>query len=127
MSFLKKTSPWHHASRVAMIIGGMLFVLVLSRSVYERYQVEKMMRERREAAETELAELQERYERLESEIDYLSGARGVEEEIRQQFDVARPGEQVVVLVGAEAVPTVAATSSDSLPEAAWYEFWRLWR
>jgi cell division protein FtsB len=98
-------------------------VLLLGKSAYERYQIERDMQTRREAAEAERAALEERREILQERIDYLTGERGVEEEVRQQFDVAKPGEQVIILTGEPPTSSTPAVA----PEAnavPWYQFWR---
>lgn len=54
---------------------------------------------RRSQAEAELAELENRYEELNKKVEYLGTEKGIEEEIRTKFNVAREGEKVFVIVG----------------------------
>jgi len=61
---------------------------------------------------------------LQEQVDYLSNERGIEAEMRRQFDVALEGEQVVVIVEPEAGPEIQPMSTSTEEEAAWYEFWR---
>ncbi len=70
---------------------GILLILVgfLLMSVYERYSVEREMAAKREAKERELHDLEYRAAVLESKVDDLRDARGVEEELRNRFDVAK--------------------------------------
>ena len=80
-------------------LGVMLSVCVaLVFSVYDRYVIERKMSERRADKEAELQLLEERKTDLEERVEYLSDERGVEAEIRRHFDVAKEGEQVVVLI-----------------------------
>ncbi len=100
-----------------------LCALLLARSVFERYQVEREMAARTMAAQNDLSVLEERAQVLETRVEYLEGARGVEEEIRKNFDVAKQGEQVVILQGKSKV-----NEEKELPEdesrTPWYVFWR---
>ena len=80
-------------------LGVMLVICAaLVFSVYDRYVIERKMAERRADKEAELRELEERKADLEEKVEYLSHERGIEAEIRSHFDVAREGEQVVVLI-----------------------------
>ncbi len=108
-------------SRPVLIVLSLLAVLLLV-SVVERFKVEREMAARSIAAEQELAALKAREVELNERVEYLEGARGVEEEIRKNFDVARAGEQVVILTGEPPLPPEAvATPVEKHP---WYQFWR---
>lgn len=106
-----------------------LFLLLLSGlvlfSAYNRYQIAQDMANRRAVAEAEVAALEQRKEELKTEVDYLSNERGIEAEMRRQFDVAREGEQVVIIVPPdnlepEVLPLSSTTPSQKRP---WYRFW----
>lgn len=104
---------------------GIAFVLVvvvfLAISVYERFSVEREMSRRRVETELHKQELLERKAALQERVEYLSGDRGIEEEIRRHFDVAKEGEKVIILVGDknEKKPEVGPE-----PEIKpWYKFW----
>lgn len=104
-----------------------MLVGLLAISVYERFTVERDMAARLQRAQEEQRALEERRTELETRVDDLTGERGVETEIRRNFDVAKEGEQVVVIVDdesdAEEVsdPDVESAASSSAP---WYQFWR---
>lgn len=88
----------------------------------ERYTVAETMLERREAVEQTASALQARKDSLEAEVQYLQDERGIEAQMRRQFDVALPGEEVVVILDDETVPTVqplATTSEDK----SWWALW----
>ncbi len=117
----KSYTDWLYTRPVLIFVGCL--ILFLGVAVYERFGVERDMYARRIAAEAALREAQERKASIEEQVQYLEGERGIEEEIRKHFDVAREGETVVILMGdnEEVVPeTVAATE----PESKWYQFWR---
>ena len=104
---------------------GVLLILVImvGWSAFTRFQIASQMVERREAAEAELSKLQTQKKELEAEVRYLSDERGIEAEMRRQFDIALDGEQVVVIVDPQNDERKMATSTP--PDApAWYEFWQ---
>lgn len=79
--------------------GVLLVVLVFAgMSAYGRYSIAVEMAARKEAIERELAELEARRAALSEEVEYITSERGIEAEMRRQFDVAREGEQVVIIV-----------------------------
>lgn len=104
----------------------LFFTLLIFWSAYDRYLVAKEMSEKRLALEEEMANLEERKVSLSKEVEYLSSDRGVEAEMRRQFDIAREGEQVVIILDDEKA-TSATTSlnkpKDSEPARPWYKFW----
>ncbi len=96
--------------------------LLLAVSVFERYQVEREMAARAAAAAHELEALQNREDELTTRVSYLEGERGVEEELRKNFDVAKAGEQVVILTGEPPAPPLPPPPEE-VPRR-WYQFWR---
>ncbi len=50
------------------------------------------------AATAELERLKEREATLDKEIERLSSERGVEEELREKYEVGKPGERMIVLI-----------------------------
>ena len=103
-----------------------LLALFIGWSAYIRYDIAMEMRERRIVAEQEAAALEARRVQLEERVEYLSNERGIEAEMRRQFDVALEGEQVVVIVDEEAEENVVQPLSTSTEESSipWYQFWR---
>lgn len=93
-------------------------------SAFTRFQIAQEMVERRESAERDLAELKLQKQELEAEVRYLSDERGIESEMRRQFDIALEGEQVVVIVDPEQDDRQKFASTTPAQDPAWYEFWR---
>lgn len=104
-----------------VLLGVAILVLL---SAYNRYLIALDMAERRTAVESEIQALEARRQSLEAEVKYLSNERGVEAEMRRQFDIAREGEQVVIILEDEIKPEgegqIEATSTPARP---WYRFW----
>lgn len=78
-----------------ILCGAILFVAM---SAYGRYAVARDMAERRIVAERVATELEQRKQKLAEEVQYITSERGIEAEMRRQFDVAREGEQVVIIL-----------------------------
>lgn len=121
MSLLRKKSWWqkitHSRLTLVLVIGA---CAAMSLAVYDRYVVERSMAERRAEKEAELQALKERKTEMEQKVDYLKGEEGIEAEIRQHFDVAREGEQVIVLTGeGEESEQPKTAPSDSRSESWW--------
>ena len=126
MSKLHPKSRLHSFFHSKLVLLVLIIIMVfLLQSVYERFQVEQDMAARRAAVEAELRELEVRKATLEEEVEYLSHERGIEAEMRRQFDVALPGEEVVIIVDERSEETgeeeKRATSTPS--SRPWYKFW----
>jgi cell division protein FtsB len=99
MAIILKKASWWRILESKFILGVLLVIILgLGISVYDRFVIEREMAGRRAEKEKELTNLKERKQVLEEKVNYLSNDRGVEAEIRKHFDVAREGEQVVVLL-----------------------------
>jgi len=87
-------------STPCLIVLGFV-ILALAIPAWGAYQKTSQTHEIRLAIAHQLRDLQERETSLQEEIDRLATDRGVEEEIRQKFEVGRSGEQMIVIVGEE--------------------------
>jgi len=101
-----------------------LIVLVITSAfvlhgVWGVYQQERITRINKNQRLTHLNDLERREEALQAEIDQLSTERGIEEEIRQKFEVAKEGEEVIVIVEA---PSDVYTKGDAQREGFWRRF-----
>ncbi len=110
------------------ITQGVLVIMTImvSFSAYDRYLIARDMSERRTDIETEIKNLNERRSDLEKEVNYLESERGMEAEMRRQFDMAREGEKVILIVDDQnsVVEEISTTTNDIEEEVrAWYQFW----
>ena len=100
--------------------------LYLAFVTYNRYVIEREMSSRQLDAENELKILEQRRDTLQKKVDYLSNDRGIEAEMIRNFDVAREGEKVVVILDdvqstsqiKVLLPTISTTTR------VWYKFWQ---
>lgn len=114
---------------------GILFALtiLLSFSVFERYTTAREMQKKLDDKYAELNALTLRAQTLEKKVTYLSDERGVEEELRSRFDVAKEGEQVVILIDSKQSrkATTSANYEDNQTDTytvkqsffSWFKFW----
>ncbi|MCB9814846.1 septum formation initiator family protein [Candidatus Nomurabacteria bacterium] len=107
---------------------GVILVMVLfvGWSAYIRYEIAVEMTERSEKAKQDVQALEEHKEKLSEQVKYLSNERGIEAEMRRQFDVALEGEQVVVIVDKEKEESLVQPLSTTTEPVAkkWYQFWQ---
>lgn len=99
---------------VLLVIAGFLIW-----HAFERYSVANTMAERREAVEQTAAALEARKNALEAEVQYLQDDRGIEAEMRRQFDIALPGEEVIVILEDEAPPEVLPLATTTEARGWW--------
>lgn len=115
----RKLKSWY-SSRVTQVVVFVLALMVLA-SAFNRYLIADDMADRRATVEAEINNLEKRKDSLEAEVQYLSNDRGIEAEVRRQFDVAREGEQVVIILEDE--PEVTNEPLPPPSERPWYRFW----
>ncbi len=85
-----------------MFTVALLVILFgLLRGVWSVYEKERETYAGRAGAEQELDALTNREMKLRADIAYLRSPEGVEESLRQQFDMAKEGEGVIVIVDRE--------------------------
>jgi len=123
MKFGKQNNYKEYIYSKPVIALLLLVVSLLSMSVYERFGIERDMANRKSVSETELEKLSDRKVQLETRVEYLEGERGIEEEIRKNFDVAKEGEQVIILTGTEDELVIPSDTDDEII-SPWYQFWR---
>ena len=80
-----------------LLVVFVLFLLV-GKATFSLYAKEQESRKNLDKAEADLLALTLREERLQNDITRLKTSGGIESEIREQFQVAKPGEKMVVLV-----------------------------
>ena len=81
----------------AFLVLLLVLFLLVGRAVWGLYPKEQAAAAARaRTAEQLRAQIAER-ERLEAQVEFLNTDRGREEELRQKFPVARPGEHVLTI------------------------------
>ena len=86
---------------IPVLIVLIILVLGFGRSSIAMYKGAKDAKEREGVATGRLEDLMERKNFLESSIGRLSSAEGIEQALREKFNVRRPGEDMIILVSPE--------------------------
>ena len=105
-------------------VALLIVVVFMAVSVYERFLVERETLHKTQAMDAQLGELVQHKQVLSKKVKRLAGGRGMEEEIRRNFDVVKPGEQVVILSGPTSTATTSRATTTAPPsKKPWYQFW----
>ena len=91
---------WRRLGAVVLLV----IVAVGVRGVWGVYLKERESRQIRAEAEAKLNDLKQREAELRTDISVLRTDRGVEEELRERYDLAKDNEGVVVIVEPPAAP-----------------------
>lgn len=123
LQFYQKRSflSWCQSPVILLLLAGVCIWLALS--VYERFTIEREMAERRAAVEADVAALRGRKAALEERVEYLSHERGIEAEMRRNFDVAKPGEEVVIILDNNSAAPDVRPMPEPVTTRPWYQFW----
>lgn len=105
-------------SKATLAIFFVLIVL-LARGVWQISQKAAIARAERDEAVRSLHDLQNRTSELQASLARFNAGTGIEEEIRQKFTVAKPGEEVVVVVDDGAKKSENGTAQD---KSIWERF-----
>ncbi|MFC1733185.1 septum formation initiator family protein [candidate division KSB1 bacterium] len=92
----RKIKQWLYSWPFLVVL--VVVSVFLTHGVWGVYQQEHITRINKNQRLTHLEELEIREKALQKEINRLSTERGIEEEIRQKFEVAKEGERVIVIV-----------------------------
>lgn len=131
MAYHKKTESLVSKILRSRIVQFFLLILITAMGwqVYERYKVERTAAEKRQHAEAEFQTLQTHRDQLAAEVGNLHDNLGIEGEIRRNFDVAREGEEIVIILDNDLHTTperVGPTAPEPIAPPArrpWYYFW----
>lgn len=89
----------------------LILVAVAVRGVWGVYQKERESRQLREEAEFQLEGLEGREAALRSDLAALKSDRGMEEVLREEYELAKEGEGLIVIVEPPAPPPQEASAA----------------
>ena len=81
-----------------VLIGLLLLVAVVGKSTWSVYQKAQESAANLQEASKQLQVVADRQSALQAQVERLSTKRGIEEEVRSKFQVAKKGEEVAVIV-----------------------------
>lgn len=122
MAILREKKKIHQIvySRPMLVLLVVLLVVTLN-STWKMYEKASLAREQKNRLEKELEDLKSRELELEAKIANLKTERGLEEEIRGRFSVAKNGESVVVVVDPSSGEGTS-TKDESVIGGLWHKF-----
>lgn len=103
-TFEKREDPIRLMRRRLVILVLLALVFVGVRGVWGVYQKEKDSRALRDEAESQLAGLKARESDLRRDMAALKSQRGIEEVLREEYELAKEGEGVIVIVESTTPP-----------------------
>jgi cell division protein FtsB len=111
VNWKERRNPVRVFARRLGMLGLVILVIVAVGAVWGVYKKERESRILRTQAEAELADLRLREERLKEDIEKLQTDRGLEERLRDQYEVAKKGERLLIIVEPATPAPTRATSS----------------
>ncbi|MDB5204892.1 MAG: protein of unknown function with transrane region [Candidatus Taylorbacteria bacterium] len=104
-----------------VLIALLIVIIFTAKGVFNIYLRNKESATARDETAMKLKDLNDRKDLLNTEISKLNQDDGVDQEIREKFNVIKPGENVVIIV-----PEEVATTTEEKPSAL-SKFWHwLW-
>ena len=88
-----------------------VLVVVAISGVWKAYRKEQESLSLRQEAEVQLADLAKRKAQLEADITKLNTPRGMEDALREQYLLAKNGENLIIIVDSPTPAPIEATSS----------------
>jgi len=116
MRYFRQYRPLQLLLRRLVTLLLFLAAILVANGVWGVFQKEQETRANREEAEEKRAELAAREYELRVALSKLKSDSGIEAQLRQQFEVARKGEGLIIIVE-------EPVSVESEPEKP---FWRQW-
>ncbi|MBI2046469.1 MAG: septum formation initiator family protein [Parcubacteria group bacterium] len=99
----------------AIVVLGII-VFFLGHATWDVYQKAKVTDEKRQEVLSELTRLQKQRTSLEDALERLQTDRGIEEEVRTKFNVAKEGEKVITIVSPQ-----KEDGSDTPQATSWWK------
>ena len=113
---------WHIFFRSKSFILLVLVIFIfLGRGVWDVYKKDEVARMNKDEALLKLNALKSKEEGLTAEIERLKSERGIEEELRRRFQVAKPGEEILVVIDKNQAKKELVSEREPWYESVWNE------
>jgi cell division protein FtsB len=106
----------------ATIFALMILALFLGKGVWDIYGRERESAKMRADSAKKLEDVNKEKQNIAHRVERLQSDAGVESEIRSKFNVAKPDENVVLIVGGNASST--ASSTPGFFASLWAKIWK---
>ena len=115
--FTSRRDPLRLIGKRLLLVLLLVLVIVALSGVWKVYRKAQESSVLRKEAEAQLSDLDKRRTQLEADISKLKTSRGMEEALREQYGLAKSGENVIVIVDSPA--QVPAATSPSVMQ--WFQ------
>ena len=97
---LKSRQPMWQRILLSWPVIILMFAIALTFAwgVYDMYQRQQLTTTKEKKIRNELNVVQKRKERMANELNKIKTSSGIEEQLRSQFDVAKEGEHLLIVV-----------------------------
>lgn len=117
-------------SKISIILI-FLFAAFILFNTYDRFVVERDMAQKLETKKAELNKLNQSAEIIRAKVEHLKNDRGIEEELRNRFDVVKEGEQTVIIIDEEKTKNKQTTltgssSTEQEKTSSWLGVFKFW-
>ncbi len=119
-TFEKREDPIRLMRRRLVILALLAFVFVGVRGVWGVYEKERESRTLRAETETQLAKLKIRETDLRRDMAALKSERGIEEVLREEYELAKEGEGVIVIVDSAEPPQKESAPTRMQRFGSWF-------
>ncbi len=122
MALRSRQNIWHKIifSWITIIVL-ILIVILLTKGIIGMYGKNSNASIRAQDAQKDLLKIEERERILNKNLSRIKTSKGVEEELRRKFDVAREGEHLLVIVDKEIEPEIEVIK-ESWISSLWHKF-----
>lgn len=103
----------------ATILILFFLIVLLSHAVWGIYKKKQLTQSTKATVDRELAFLLARKQSLESDLERLESTRGIESELRSKFQIARPHEEVIVVIDEAVSTSNTAAATQTAPRNFW--------
>lgn len=123
MDFQRKRQIKNIVYSKLFLIVLLVLIFFLGRSTFDIYQKSKLSYNNYIKVKRDYDSIEARKAMLESEINRLATDSGIEEEIRSKFNVAKPGETVVIIIDKNST----STDVDNIKKDFWSSLWEIFK
>jgi cell division protein FtsB len=93
-----------YLSSVVVLILLILIVLFIGKSSIKMYKRSQETKSFYQAVEQEYSSLENRYQEISKDLEYINSDTGLEREVRARFDLSRKGEKAIFIIEEELPP-----------------------
>ena len=120
----KRSDPVRLFARRLALLALLLVVIAALSALWDVYKKEHESRVLRQQAEAQLYNLSIQQSHLKNEISRLQTTRGKEEMLRENYEMAKQGENLIVIIDPPASAPTATTTSPMMKWMHWLlPFW----